>query len=104
MTIKIILFFSTLPSAIIGLTNPQKSELRNLTYSVVHYFVQPLIRIEFTLIGIVISIIPLSSAAPLILAVSIPSCIVFAYIAKGWLFGVILASWKRDNNKPFIRD
>ena len=101
--IKIILFLATLPATILGLTNPQKSEAKQLIYDVVSYFVQPLARIEVTIIGIIISLVPLSSAGPLILAFSIPACVIFVYIAKGWLFGVILASWKKDNKKPLIR-
>jgi hypothetical protein len=103
IVIRVIVFFSIVPAAVIGLTKPEKSDVRNVIYNVLNFFLQPLVRIEFTIIGTITYFVPFGDAYLLIFAISLPFVFAFSFVLIKWLHAVLSASGKKDDKPPFIR-
>jgi hypothetical protein len=100
--IKAIILFSIIPSALVGLKNPQRSVFWKCLNGVLNGLL-PVFRIEFAVMGMV-AVLPSNTATLLwILATNLALSPLFVWILEIWINATIRAIWEDDYKPKLFR-
>jgi len=94
--LRVIILFSVIPSAVVGLKDSQKNNVWKYLYSILNYFLQPVMRIEFAVIGIVSTLILDTTTLFLVLAINVALLPLFGWILKIWMDATFRATYEED--------
>jgi hypothetical protein len=101
--IRAIILFSIIPSAVVGLKDSQKNDVWKYLYSILNYFLQPVMRIEFAVIGIVSTLILDTTTWFLVLAINVVLLPLFVWILKIWMDATFRATWEENGKTSLFR-
>jgi len=102
--LRAMMLFSIIPSVIVGLKSSRKNDVWESLHFVFSCWLQPYMRIELAIIGIIPTLGLSTNGLLLMLALTVSLMPVFVWGMKASMFAVVRASWNEDVSAPLFRN
>jgi len=100
--IRAMLILSVIPSAVVGLKSSQKNDVWEHLHFILDCWLQPWMRIEFALMGI-LSTLTLDITTWLsVLSISVPLMLLATWALRIWLFATFRADYEEEEYKTSL--
>lgn len=100
---RAMLVFSVIPSVVVGLKSSQKNDVWEHLHFFLDCWLQPWMRIEFALMGIVSTLTLDTTTWLLVLSISVPLMLFATWTLRTWLFAIFRADYEEEEYKPLFR-
>lgn len=100
--IRAMLILSVIPSAVVGLRSSQKNDVWEHLHFILDCWLQPWMRIEFALMGILSTLTLGTTAWLLVLSITVSLMPLAVWASKMWLFATFRADYEEEEYKTSL--